>query len=64
LVISGVFAQLAGRVVGSGAGIAWMLSSKRKWAAAPEIRKRTSLLTSSEELVSSAIQQEVVSHPG
>jgi GT2 family glycosyltransferase len=49
LVISGVFAQLVGRAVGLGMGIAWMLSSKRRFAAAPKIGKCASSLTRSEE---------------
>jgi GT2 family glycosyltransferase len=44
LFLIGVFAQLAGRVVGLAVGIGWMLSSKRRVAAAPEIGKHTSPL--------------------
>lgn len=65
LFIFGVFAQLAGRVVGLAVGIGWMLSSKRRVAAAPEIgKKRTSPLIPLEASVSRAPQQEAASHPG
>jgi len=36
----GVLAQMAGRVIGLGVGFAWLLSSKRRAAAAPKIERR------------------------
>jgi GT2 family glycosyltransferase len=60
LFITGVFAQVAGRAVGLGMGMAWMLSNKRRVAAAPEIGKRTSWHMPSEASASRAMQQEAV----
>jgi GT2 family glycosyltransferase len=40
LFLVGLFAQLAGRLVGLGVGIAWLLSNKRRASAAPPIGKR------------------------
>ncbi len=36
----GVLAQMAGRVIGLGVGFAWLMSSKRRAAAAPKIERR------------------------
>lgn len=58
LFITGIFAQIAGRVVGLGVGMAWKLSNKRRGAAAPEIEKWTSSQMQSK--ASRETQQEAV----
>lgn len=60
----GVLAQLAGRVVGTGVGIAWLLSKKRQAEAAPKISKQRTRLPSYDEPVRGEPQQETIGQAG
>ncbi len=56
LFVSGAMAQTVGRVVGIGVGMAWLVSSQRRKAAAPPISKRSRLMNKDKSSPDHAVQ--------